>query len=203
MIKAIIFDNVGVFTKKGLAKTLDTFSSRFGVDRIELEKRYKLLAKIANKGDMTANELYEQLIEDFKINASIDEIRKVHLDSYGEGRNLEMYQYAKELSKQFDIALFSNFSDAFDELNESLKLEEVFLTDRIFVSAKIKLKKPDREAFEYVLEKIGYKAEEVIFVDDREDNFESPLAMGMKGIVFKNVSQFKKDLAKILAGCSH
>lgn len=140
MIKAIIFDNVGVFTKKGLGKTLDTFSNRFGLNRVELEKLYMHLVKVANKGDITANELYQRLIDEFHINTTVEEIRKVHLDSYGEEKNLEMYQYAKELSKNFDIALFSNFSDAFDELNEKLKLEAVFPTDRIFVSAKLNSK---------------------------------------------------------------
>ena len=160
MIKAIIFDNVGVFTKKGLGKALDIISAKYNIDRQELETVYKPLLSRASAGETTAINVWEQVIKHFNITADPKEMLDVIIDCYGSEKNEEMFEYAKELSKRFDIAMLTNFSDSFDELNKKLGLESVFSPDKIFVSSKIKLRKPDREAFEYVLNKLGYKAEE-------------------------------------------
>ena len=120
------------------------------------------------------------------------------LDCYGSEKNEEMFEYAKELSKRFNIAMLTNFSDAFDELNKRLGLEEVFLPNKIFVSSKIKLKKPDHAAFEYVLDKISYKPNETIFVDDREDYLDGAIGSGLHGILFTDVNKLRFDINKIL-----
>lgn len=199
MIKAIIFDNVGVFTKKGLGKTLDTVSEKFGFDRSLLEPAYKDLVKRANVGEITAMDMYQQLIDQFGVDAKPIDLKNVWIACYGEFPNPEMYEYARELGKEFKICMLTNYSDTFDDLNKQLKLETVFEPEMIFVSSKIGLKKPAAEAFRYVLDKLGTKPEETVFVDDREINFAEAQEMGIRGIVFKDIDQFRNDFEALIA----
>jgi len=198
MIKAIIFDCVGVFTEKGLDKALDIVSKEFGFDREKLEIEYKKLAKIANLGEITANEVFQTLITKFHVNTTVSEMRKVWIDCYGEYPNPLVYDYAKELSKEYSICLFSNYSDAFDDLNKKLQLEKVFKSNKIFVSSKMKMKKPNKNAYNYVLGKIGFTAKETVLIDDREDNFKEAYELGMHGVLFRDIDQLKTDFDKLV-----
>lgn len=198
MIKAIIFDLNGVFTVRGLPKALDAFSEKYTVNRGEIKKEYRKLALQANRGDITSDELYTGLITRFRLKTTVKEMKELQFKLYAEEKRTEMYQLAKELSEKYTICLFTNFSDAFDELNKLLRIDEVFATDKIFVSAKIKMSKPSAVGFEYIIDQLGFKPEEVVFVDDKESNFENSDQMGIHGIIFKSVEQLKRDFTKIL-----
>lgn len=55
--------------------------------------------------------------------------------------------------------------------------------DGVYYSHLIRLRKPDREAFEYVLADADLIPEETIFFDDMETNIEAAKQLGIKGIL--------------------
>ena len=61
-------------------------------------------------------------------------------------------------------------------------------------SYELKVAKPDRKIYEHVLEKLGTRAEESLFLDDKPENITAARALGMKGIVFSTVEQLRADL---------
>jgi haloacid dehalogenase superfamily, subfamily IA, variant 3 with third motif having DD or ED len=56
--------------------------------------------------------------------------------------------------------------------------------DNYVVSSSVKLAKPEPEIFQLLLSKYNLKADECVFIDDRKDNVNAAIALGMKGIVY-------------------
>jgi putative hydrolase of the HAD superfamily len=69
--------------------------------------------------------------------------------------------------------------------------------ERIFCSHEIHARKPEKEAYEFVL---GYLKEEppsVLFLDDKEENVVDAIECGMKGIIVNSTKQVIEDLNKL------
>ena len=58
--------------------------------------------------------------------------------------------------------------------------------DGVVVSADVHIVKPDVRIYEHILEKYNLKAEECLFIDDRQDNVEGAVKAGMQAFRFKN-----------------
>jgi len=56
--------------------------------------------------------------------------------------------------------------------------------DKYVVSSSVKLAKPDPEIFKLLISRYNLKPEECVFIDDRKDNVNAAVALGMSGIVF-------------------
>ena len=48
------------------------------------------------------------------------------------------------------------------------------------------------------MKQLNLQAENIVFIDDREENVVAGQNLGMKGILFENFNQVKNDLDKIL-----
>lgn len=99
--------------------------------------------------------------------------------------------------KKAKVALFTNSIGhmAVDVLHKrGVPIRKTF--DKLFVSSKIHLAKPDGKAYHFVVKKLKIKPEQALMVDDRKENIVAAQKIGMQGIVFKNAAQFKKELAK-------
>ena len=91
------------------------------------------------------------------------------------------------------LALLSNAphvqADAFEQVAWTVGFE------RIFVSARLGLVKPDRAIFEHVLQELGAAAHEVTFVDDRPANVEAAASLGIRALLFTGVEDLRAALA--------
>ena len=68
------------------------------------------------------------------------------------------------------------------------------------VSGRVKLRKPNKEIYEYLLNTYMLKAEECVFIDDRKENIDAAMAVGMKGIVFDGYESAEAKI-KLLLKC--
>lgn len=69
--------------------------------------------------------------------------------------------------------------------------------DDTFISADVKLVKPQREIYEMALEKFGVTAEECVFIDDLPSNIEMGENCGIQGVVFHgDVEILRADLRR-------
>lgn len=69
------------------------------------------------------------------------------------------------------------------------------MIDRYVVSGAEGYVKPDPRLFNVLLDRYNLKAEECIFVDDNPDNVAASTNLGMRGIVFTNAENLRKELA--------
>lgn len=107
-----------------------------------------------------------------------------------------------EVGKRFDTYVLSNSNviheEAFNHMIKE-KTGKQSLHDfvkKCYFSQDIRLRKPYRECYEYVIEDIGINPHKILFLDDRLDNIEGARSVGMKGFQVTNAS---KQLNEIFA----
>jgi putative hydrolase of the HAD superfamily len=64
----------------------------------------------------------------------------------------------------------------------------------IVISGEIKMMKPEREIFEYLLRRFELSASETIFVDDLLPNIEAAQAVGLRTVLFRDARQCGAEL---------
>lgn len=67
--------------------------------------------------------------------------------------------------------------------------------DNYVVSSSVHLAKPEPAIYQLLLSKYNLKAQECVFIDDRADNVNAAMALGMNGIVYPGTA---KELLPIL-----
>ena len=103
----------------------------------------------------------------------------------------ETLEVMNKLKKRgIKIGLLSNALECLEDSASCLTVEEL-----IFVSYKLHCLKPERDIYQKVIDKLGCKAEEVIFIDDKEKNVSIARSLGMIGIVFDKKTIKNKVLA--------
>jgi len=111
--------------------------------------------------------------------------------------NDEMIKLILELKRDYKIALLSNASSDFIwKVLERLNTNELF--DYMVISADVKMIKPNRDIFEYLMSKANMDSSKLVFIDDNLINIEGAEKVGIKGILFKNVECLRTELREIL-----
>ncbi len=199
MIKHIIFDLGGVILKQKATVVEDILSEIFqgnAKKAIEIWKEYESLLKTGKK---TSDELIIALKNTIDTSLTEDQIKEQWINLYkkeAQGINLELLAYIKKLKEKYKVYLFTDTIDVHDEYNSKRGLYDIF--DRVFRSCKEGVAKIEgTSAFVYLISKIAAKPKECVFIDDVEKYVSYAKKISMQGIVFKNTTQLKKDLAAL------
>lgn len=145
-------------------------------------------------GNITENEAYESICK--RIPEEYHNVLKRSIDGWDicmkplKGAR-EFCEFIK--SKGFRVYVLSNAHKSFYRYFPRYFDLEFF--DGVVVSADIHVAKPDIKIYEHILEKYNLKAEECLFIDDRQDNVEGAEKAGMYAYRFKN----NFDLLKLMA----
>lgn len=193
MIKALIFDNNGVLT----TTEEEAYNELAKLSRQKKDlviRLWKELAKGVDEGKTPVDEFLKSLAYCLGIEEKISDVRKIYYKQYV--RDDEMHEVVKKLSKNYKVALLSNFGDAFDRFDKKWKSSETF-GKNIFVSAKLKMRKPEQKAFLHVIKKLRLNPENTVFIDDRIENVKSAKRVGMEGIVFSDSKEFIFNLLSL------
>ena len=68
------------------------------------------------------------------------------------------------------------------------------LMDGMVVSGEERVVKPEAAIYRLLMERYGLRAEESVFVDDRQPNVDGALSVGMDGILFRDATQLEVAL---------
>lgn len=111
--------------------------------------------------------------------------------------NHDMLKICSDLKKKgYKMAILANETlEWMDIKREKGKLNEIF--DVVYSSADVKFLKPLNESYLKTLESLNAKPEETLFIDDKERNTKAAEALGMKGLIFQNIIQFKNALSDL------
>lgn len=111
---------------------------------------------------------------------------------------LKMIDALKE--RGLKVYLLSNYPKNLFELHtKSGCFPFIDKVDGKVVSGFVKLVKPEREIYEYLLNKYSLKAEECVFLDDRKENIEAAKKLGMNGILFEEYEQAWAELEQLMS----
>ncbi|HSX37750.1 MAG TPA: HAD family phosphatase, partial [Chlamydiales bacterium] len=94
------------------------------------------------------------------------------------GVDEEMLAIVSELkSQQIPVGLLSNINDKYTKLIRDFGFYEPF--DPCLLSCEMGLEKPDPKAYQLLLEKLALPADEIVFIDDKEENVEAAKKLGI------------------------
>ncbi|MDO9546097.1 MAG: HAD family phosphatase [Pelolinea sp.] len=196
-IKAVIWDLAGVVLHavKGTFSTL--LAERLDAPLAEIERL--MGSKENNLWDI--NEIDDDAYYTFllkELNMPMEKkaiLRKFVLDDFYIDQ--EMLAYIKKIQETVTTMLLTNFpAHVHDFMKTDWIVDGAF--DHIIASCDVKLIKPDPAIYTLALERLGYEAEECVFIDDREVNVKAAQELGITGIVFQGKSQTMSDLDTLL-----
>ncbi len=198
MIKVIIFDlweTLG--TKKvGISQVLQ---EKFSITKTDdYMRRYE--AAVQLKPWETEEHMARSFLLAFHVEESVENIEFV-VDVFRQGiANATLFNGSRELlvslrEKGLKLGLLSNTTIFESAVLDKLGLRDLFDVT-VFSWQKGNLK-PSHDSFRHILGEFGVSEREAIFVDDGKKNVESAEALGMQGIIYKDVETLRKALSDL------
>lgn len=192
MIRAIVFDMFGVIRPDVLLAAYQ----KFGGDTERDAQFIHDTILATNRGIIPSSR--PVLAEHLGI--SVDAWSQA-LDDH-DGNDKELLAFIQTLRPKYKVGLLSNVGKGrLADLFEPGQMGMLF--DVAIGSGDIGFAKPEARAYEIVADRLGVRADECIFTDDREDYCEGARAVGMQTILYKQFTQFRVELEKLLAHDRH
>lgn len=198
MIRTVIFDLGGVLVRTEDRHPRQLLAERHGMTYKEIDKLVygSATARKATVGEISAEEHKSAVMnelgfpgEDFA--GFGDEFWR------GDSLDLKLIEFIQGLQSDYRTALLSN---AWDDLRQLLvnlwKIDGVF--DEIFISAEIKLAKPNPAIYQYVINELDDDPESMVFIDDFIENVIAAREQGINAIHFRSREQALSELAEYL-----
>lgn len=187
-INNIIFDFGGVLYDIDFSKTIKAFEELSSQPELFSNMETKDFLEITSdyeKGNVSDCEFIDYLKNEFKISGTKEEIiaawNKLLLNPFSDS-----LATIKILKKNYNILILSNTNNLhFQYFYPQTK--EIFSTvDKYYLSHIIKYRKPDLDAFRYVLNDLNILPEETLFIDDSKKNILAAEKLGINTIHFIN-----------------
>jgi len=180
MINTIIFDFGDIFINLDKQATIDGLEklglSHWNEDLIQLNLQFE-------KGQIS-EENFLLGIQKHVPKASIEEIsaawNAILLDF-----PLHRLEFLQKLSKKYRLFLLSNTDsihiDTFERENGVSFYSDFYQCfEKVYFSYEIGMRKPDAEIFNYLIKKHDLSAKHTLFVDDKKENTDAALSIGLQ-----------------------
>ncbi len=175
-MKAIVLDMYGVIVKQTGDDFVPYVQRTF--PNLKPEEIYSPWFR-ADVGEVTSLEMWESL----GFIGDIEKIEKEYLDTIEISNGF--LDFISSVSKHYKMAIISNDSSRWSTyLREKFDINKYF--DVISISGDLKIQKPDERIFQFTIEQLGCKAEDCLYVDDREGNLETASKIGMKVVLLNS-----------------
>lgn len=198
-IKVIIFDLGGIIVSSKVEKILNIISDYIKVECGQLDDFMDKYKSDLTKGKISLIDVYSKIIKQFGLkNLGAKDIVDKHLEIFQktiEDLNEEVLSLVKKLRVNYSVVCLVNAELDVVPLIRKRGVYDYF--EHAYISTELGMEKPNPEIYLAVLNDLNCRAEEAIFIDDKEDNVNSARMMGINSILYKNFRQLKKDL-KIL-----
>ena len=193
MIKTIFFDIGGVILTNGWDRhQRQATAQEFGLDYEEFQDRHDFVAHDFETGQMELQEYLTRTVfyrdRDFSRAAFT---ASVFAHSQALPGSLDLLDELRATDVQ--LASLNNESR---QINEH-RIHSFGLHERMSLflsSCYLGVKKPEKAIYELALQITQRRAEECVFIDDRELNLECAGDLGIDGLLFENADQLRGDL---------
>jgi putative hydrolase of the HAD superfamily len=194
--KDLVFDICGVLydVSGGVERMLEWLNGC--VDERELLRRWVTSAPVkqVELGRINMEEFARGAIADLQLPVDVDTFIKEY-DSWHKGPYQGAVELIRDLSKKYVTASFSNISES-----QWSKIRKSGITRYMefnFVSFEIGHVKPDREAFDYVMEALGRDPADIYFFDDNQVNIDAAAGVGIRAYRTRGVGELRDTLSTL------
>jgi len=187
MIKAIIFDCFGVLTTDTWKDFVDSLPPEADVQTArDFNRAY-------GAGVISRDEFMEGVQA-----ATGRQPREVErLLEHEITKNTKLLNYIAELGTGYKIGLLSNIGTNWIRTT-FLTAAEQNLFDTMVMSFEVGMTKPEPEMFTLICERLNVAPGETIMIDDMPSYIEGARLAGLKGVIYVDFGQFKRDLQALL-----
>lgn len=143
---------------------------------------------------ISRDEFWKYFLEKLNITESPDNLEKEWISYYGliEGTREIIF----ELSKKYKVYYLSdNVKERVDKLDERFGFLKWFV-DGIF-SHEVGVRKPNPKIYEYAIQKVCVRAEEIVFIDDKESSLIPARQLGITTILFESPEKLRSSLISL------
>lgn len=102
----------------------------------------------------------------------------------------------RQVREHRPLVLVSNATPWLDEDLARLGLTD--LAHSVVNSSVVGVAKPDRRIYEIAVEHAGVPTDRCLFVDDRQENVDAAVALGMAGVLHRDAADLRTALAEVL-----
>jgi putative hydrolase of the HAD superfamily len=195
-IKAIIFDFGGVILNIDYYKTSKAFRD-LGVANFEdmySQKNADLVFQQLEEGKLGETEFYDALRQTTRLPLTDIQI-KTAWNAMLLGYRKEALLTLQTIKNKYNLYLLSNtniihqqaFSKIYQHDFDKGSIHNYF--DKIYYSHQIGSRKPNKEAYEFVLEENNLLLQQTLFIDDSAQNIEAAKGLGLQTILLKEGMQ--------------
>jgi len=198
MIKAIIFDFGRVISAQKPSSLFRSYEDELGLEpgTINFIMFDSEAWQEALVGRKTVEEFWYEIGPELGLN-SVDEVdafrHRYHAD---EAINEGVLDLIHRLHGNYKLAVLSNSPPGLSQWLSDWKLLNFF--EVVFCSGDEGIAKPDPNAFELTLERLGVEPDEAVFIDDTREHVEAAQKLGLQGILFTTAEELEKELARLL-----
>lgn len=184
MIKAIYFDLGGVLVNYD--NVFHKVCSDFTLDFNDFLKFYSQFDNDMAFGKIKMDYFWKKCIKEFDLkNAKNYDLPKSWVSDYKIVKPINDLIYS--LEKKIEIGIISNIGPGIWEAALKYKFVPNIKYKKVYLSCKEEMYKPNSDIYEKVQKESGFKPEEILFIDDKEENLVVPKNLGWKTVLFNQL----------------
>jgi len=193
LIKVILFDLGGVLVDwDGKGPLVELSGGKLNKEEARRFWLESILVRQFETGRLAPDQFAEGVVSELGLSLSPDKFLEEFV-TWDRGLYPGVALLLDKLRPRFLLACLSNNNELhWKKLIEDYALTNIF--HRLYASFQTGLMKPDREAFENVINDLGYSPEEFLFFDDNLECIEEAEEIGMKACQVRGIDEVRKVL---------
>ena len=129
-----------------------------------------------HKGEISTKEFFEYLKRYMDDNITLEEFKNIYVNNNKFFNDtIEIIKKLKNLG--YKVYLLSNLKEI--DYEKFIKHFDVSIFDELFLSFKLGMLKPNDDIYQYVINKLNTKPENIYFFDDNKENVEGAIKNGI------------------------
>ncbi|KKQ99959.1 MAG: HAD-superfamily hydrolase [Microgenomates group bacterium GW2011_GWB1_40_9] len=197
MITTLIFDIGSVLLKHKTIITPQLLADTFNIPLSVAEKEYAKIRDDWRIGKIHYEQVFKLLKSKYNIDFSIEDLKEQYIKKYAQIAIIDeqMVEIVKQLSSRYSVVALTNTIDIHSDFNYERELYTIFR--KAYISNQTGHKKPDKEAFQDVLDDIHVTPQECLLIDDRKDNIQTAKEMHFNTYTFLSLEKFRQFIKTI------
>ncbi|HHS98175.1 MAG TPA: HAD family phosphatase, partial [Chloroflexi bacterium] len=199
-LRAVIFDWGGVFSPLSFFRRTEEWERRLGLpagtlERVLWGREWKQL----EIGALSQEAFDEHVARGLGL-PDREAVRRFYAEYYADQQvEPRLVEAVRALRDQYRVALLTNAYPGHAEgVKERYGFDPRAEFDLYVNSAEVGIAKPDLAIYRYVLDRLGVRAGQAVFLDDLIRNTDAAALMGIHTVVFTDVETALEDLAALL-----
>lgn len=192
--KAVIFDFGGVLIDNPLKGMMAHCAKALGVEKEEFREAHDKFIRRFDRGMISERRFWRRVCSHLGVSPPRQKslLTQAYRKNYHPKK--EMFSLAKRLRRRYKVAVLSNTETP---VMRAILPKVRGKFDALVFSCREGASKPGQRIYGIALKRLGVKAKESVFIDDRKENVRAARRLGMDAIVFRSYGQTRDALKRL------